>query len=124
MNTSTENTDWIGAWVRDARKHWDRSQEALGEAMSLTKGNISAWENNRHHPGIEQLTKISELTGYPLPDRILNLRNMEQLTFINTEAQQVGLSEQALKIARAFDHLDKPSQRAAVIAQLQAFGVL
>jgi transcriptional regulator with XRE-family HTH domain len=126
MNTFTENTDWIGAWIRDARKHWGRSQEALGEAMALTKGNISAWENNRHSPSIQQLTKISELTGYSLPDRILSRMSLDMKYAVtdHVPTPTATLSPRAIEIAKAFDRLQKPAQRAAVIAQLEAFGVL
>jgi transcriptional regulator with XRE-family HTH domain len=40
------------------------------------------------------------------------------------EAADAGVSYEALEVARAFDKLKKPAQRAAVISQLTAFGVL
>lgn len=60
----------IASWVRAARKHAGMTQEGLGEMLGLTKGNVSAWENKRHDPSINQLLKISQLTGYPLPKEI------------------------------------------------------
>jgi transcriptional regulator with XRE-family HTH domain len=123
MTTPSQNTDWIGAWIREARKHSGRSQEALGDAMSLTKGNISAWENNRHLPSIEQLTRISAITGYPLPDKITKhlSPHTEQLAISSTAAK---VTPKALEIAIAFDRLKTTFERDAVIAQLRAFGVL
>lgn len=121
------NTDWIGAWIREARRHWGKSQETLGEAMSLTKGNISAWENNRHSPSIQQLTKVSELTGYPLPEEILQHfpgSAKLQPPAMQEDVNSNNLSSQALEVARAFDSLENPAQKWAVIMQLRAFGVL
>lgn len=56
----------IKEWVRAARKHKDWTQEQLGDVMGVTKGNVSGWENGRHEPGYSQLTKIAQVTGYPL----------------------------------------------------------
>jgi transcriptional regulator with XRE-family HTH domain len=121
MNAMTENKDWIGAWIRKARTHWGRNQEALGEAVSVTKGNISSWENNRHAPGVQQLTMISQVTGYPLPDQILK--------YMSSNAQQCAidgssLSAQAMQVAQAFDRLADPAQKNAMIAMLRTWGVL
>lgn len=57
----------LNDWVFAARKHAGMTQEALGEKLSVTKANVSAWENARHEPSFGQLQSISELTGYPLP---------------------------------------------------------
>jgi phage repressor protein C with HTH and peptisase S24 domain len=53
-------------WVREARKHKGWTQEQLGDAMGVTKGNVSGWENARHEPGYAQLVKIASVTGYSL----------------------------------------------------------
>jgi transcriptional regulator with XRE-family HTH domain len=60
----------IASWVKQARSHWGQSQEALGDLLGKTKGNISAWEKGRHEPSFKQVIQISEITGYPLPDNI------------------------------------------------------
>lgn len=60
----------IAKWVKTARTHANQSQEALGERMGKTKGNISAWENGRHEPSFKQVLQISSITGYPLPSNI------------------------------------------------------
>lgn len=60
----------IAAWVRQARAHWGQSQEALGDLLGKTKGNVSAWENGRHEPSFKQVLQISAITGYPLPAEI------------------------------------------------------
>lgn len=68
MSNQTKTSKWLGEWVRQARRHWGKSQEALGEALSVTKGNVSAWENGRHAPSYQQILEISRITGYPTRD--------------------------------------------------------
>jgi SOS-response transcriptional repressor LexA len=66
----------IGSWVRDARTHWGGSQEVLAKALDVTKGNVSAWENGRHKPKLEQILAIGQITGYAIPPeaRGLNIK--------------------------------------------------
>lgn len=114
--------------MREARKNSGWSQEALGDAMSITKGNVSAWENNRHQPSIPQLLKISQLTGHPLPSELGNLNRISEdkarQNGAACERIEMGISAKAFQVAKAYDALTNPAQKAAVIAQLEAFGVL
>ncbi|MNX11315.1 Helix-turn-helix domain protein [compost metagenome] len=57
----------IGEWIRAARKAAGINQEQLGESLGVTKGNVSAWENNRHEPSYSQMLKIAERAGWKLP---------------------------------------------------------
>lgn len=57
----------IGDWIRAARKAAGVNQEQLGEALGVTKGNVSAWENNRHEPSYSQMLKIAERAGWQAP---------------------------------------------------------
>jgi transcriptional regulator with XRE-family HTH domain len=120
MTKLTKDNEWIGSWIRDARNHWGRNQEELGKALLTTKANVSAWENNRHSPSIQQLTRISEITGYPLPEQILGR--------LSLEARELGatptLSAQAMEVAAAFDRLSDPTKQTAIVVMLQAWGVL
>lgn len=43
------------------------TQTDLGDALGVTKGNVSAWENGRHEPSYTQMLKIAELTKSSLP---------------------------------------------------------
>jgi phage repressor protein C with HTH and peptisase S24 domain len=58
----------IREWVRAARKRADMTMEQLGEAMGRSKGAISHWETGKYVPSYEQIKRISDLTGYPMPD--------------------------------------------------------
>ncbi|NPT50747.1 helix-turn-helix domain-containing protein [Ralstonia sp. 3N] len=54
-------------WVRTARGLKKLTQAQLGEALGLSKANISAWENGHHEPSWSQMLKIRSLTGMLLP---------------------------------------------------------
>lgn len=68
----------IAAWVRQARKHADLSQEELGAKLAFdlggdrgfTKANVSHWETRKHQPSIQQLLAIAKVTGHLLPPSI------------------------------------------------------
>lgn len=53
----------MNVWVREARKKLGLSQEALGAALGVTKGNVSAWENGRHRPDLQLIGELSRLSG-------------------------------------------------------------
>lgn len=57
----------LSAWVKLARQEKGWTQEDMADALGVTKGNVSAWENSRHEPGWGQILKIAGLTGQPLP---------------------------------------------------------
>jgi SOS-response transcriptional repressor LexA len=60
----------IAQWVKAARTKAGISQEDLAAKLNLTKGNVSAWENRRHKPKLEQILEIHNLTGHSLPEEI------------------------------------------------------
>lgn len=60
-------------WIKEARSKWGKSQEALATALGLTKGNVSAWENGRHKPRLEQIYAISRITGHQLPADVASI---------------------------------------------------
>lgn len=57
----------ISAWIKASRLNADMTQTDLGDALGVTKGNISAWENGRHEPSYSQLLKVAEATKATLP---------------------------------------------------------
>lgn len=57
----------ISAWIKTGRQAAEMTQTELGDALGVTKGNISAWENGRHEPSYSQMLKIAELTRSQLP---------------------------------------------------------
>lgn len=81
----------IATYVRQARKRAGLTQTQLGDALNVTKGNISAWECGRHSPGIEQLGRIAQITGEPIPLTILNLDAGQYLAAPGGGVGSVGL---------------------------------
>lgn len=65
------NLSPLARYIHDARKAADLSQTQLGEAIGVTKGNVSAWENDRHEPSISQLKKIATITRSPIPPDVI-----------------------------------------------------
>lgn len=60
----------LGKWVKDARAKWGRSQEALANEIEVTKGNVWAWEHDKHSPNVGQVIDISLATGFPVPSDV------------------------------------------------------
>ncbi|QKH45702.1 helix-turn-helix transcriptional regulator [Achromobacter denitrificans] len=57
----------ISVWIKASRQSAAMTQTELGDALGVTKGNISAWENGRHEPSYSQMLRIAELTNSRLP---------------------------------------------------------
>ncbi|MEN5162603.1 helix-turn-helix transcriptional regulator [Achromobacter kerstersii] len=57
----------ISTWIKASRQVANLTQTELGDALGVTKGNISAWENGRHEPSYSQMLKIADLTKTLLP---------------------------------------------------------
>jgi transcriptional regulator with XRE-family HTH domain len=106
----------IAQWVMSARAHAGMSQEALGERLGKTKGNISAWEKRRHKPSFKQMAHISAVTGWPLPKEITVRLEGDQET-ANGLIDPDVLSGLVAVLRR----LSLPDQRIA-LAQLADFG--
>ncbi|WP_244940004.1 helix-turn-helix transcriptional regulator [Herbaspirillum seropedicae] len=51
----------IHEWVASARKKAKLTQDQMADALGVTRGNVSAWENNRHEPSLSQLMKIGAI---------------------------------------------------------------
>ncbi len=58
----------IGEWVRAAREAKGWSQTQLGDAIGVSKANVSHWETAKHEPSFGQLLAIRDKTGHPLHD--------------------------------------------------------
>jgi transcriptional regulator with XRE-family HTH domain len=100
----------LSVWVKAARQHGNLTQQALGDALGLSKQNVNAWEKGRHEPGFGQLVKIAQITGLQLPEEALRAGQVDQ-----DPAGQRGGSEYspaAQDIAGAFDALPEDTLQA------------
>lgn len=59
---------YLGSWLRAARESRGWTQDRLGDALGVTKQNVSHWETGKHEPSFEQILRIRDLTGHPLRD--------------------------------------------------------
>ena len=56
----------IGERIAQKRKEQNLSQEALGEALGVSRQSISKWESNNALPEIEKLVALSRIFGVPV----------------------------------------------------------
>lgn len=100
----------IASWVREARISAELSQEALGEKLGKTKGNISAWEKGRHEPSFKQVIQISAITGHLLPAGIVV---KAAKTPAANDADQLDPDE-LIEVIRGFK-VARPDERSAIL---------
>lgn len=75
-------------WIRNSRTKAGLTQTQLGEALGVKKANVSAWETGKHEPGFDQISRISALTGEPIPQRdrdVVGLRRVPLIDFVQAE---------------------------------------
>jgi transcriptional regulator with XRE-family HTH domain len=53
----------IDKWIVAARDAKGLTQGQLADALGVTRGNVSGWENRRHEPSLSQIRKIGTLCG-------------------------------------------------------------
>jgi len=51
----------IAEWIKTSRKQARITQDQLADALGVTRGNVSGWENGRHEPNISQIKRIALL---------------------------------------------------------------
>lgn len=66
----------IGQNIKFLRKKQGLNQTQLGEALGITKGAVSGYENGSSIPGVETLIKIAQLLEISVDDLIF--RNIEK----------------------------------------------
>jgi len=89
-----------GKWVRAALEFKTMTYQSLGEALGVTKGTVSGWVNGHWKPSWDQMIKISEVTGYPLPAQALQpLRNDPVTNQDSPTSQAQPLSDSDLRMS-------------------------
>lgn len=108
----------IPQWVKEARQYARLTQEALGDQLGVTKGNVSGWENGRHQPSFAQLIKISRLTRYSLM-YAEGMDDTELPTSVEEEAAPYRTSSVSLEPILAWEHQqDLPEGEFVMIPRL------
>lgn len=73
----------IEDWVKSARNKANLTQEQLAERLSMTKANISAFENGRTVPSFVHMLKICQICDVSLPINELKSPTEETAVIIN-----------------------------------------
>lgn len=64
--------------IRERRKKTGISQKELSDALGVTQGAVSQWENGTTRPDIDLLPKIAALLNCTV-DELLNDKSQQQL---------------------------------------------
>ncbi|RQS22429.1 helix-turn-helix domain-containing protein [Burkholderia sp. Bp8995] len=97
----------IGQWIKASRTAAGMGQEQLGSALGVTRGNVSAWENNRHEPSLGQVMQIRSVTksAIPLPGLPDGVAPIQNFIAASIGSRRVPLisSVQAGRMTEAID---------------------
>lgn len=92
----------IGKNIKKIRNVKGLSQQSFADLFSLTRGNISSYEESRAEPKIEVIVKIANFFGIPLSDLIEKDLSVNELLHYNTnlviETERLKISQQLIKI--------------------------
>lgn len=83
----------LKSFVRNVRAKLGITQEQLADKLVCTKGNISAWEKGRHQPSYNQLCKMSEMSGIPLPHESRGAEKIKEIIGIDIEKLDIDQVE-------------------------------
>jgi transcriptional regulator with XRE-family HTH domain len=100
------NREDVSQWIKRARASRGWRQEDLGEALGVTKANVSHWETGKHEPSFLQLLRIRDVTGmalvevesagaWPLP----TVRREQITALTDQQRQQLDAGVAALLVA-------------------------
>lgn len=89
---SSSLAEQIGARIRKLRLERQLTQEQLGERAGLDPAELSRYERGKRTPGLENLARIAEALGLPLPALVDASEEHEELSALVAELR--GLPEQ------------------------------
>jgi transcriptional regulator with XRE-family HTH domain len=112
----------IGQRIKASRKEMGISQLELAQKVGLSQPTLSDLENDMSK-GSVKLASIAKALNVR-PYWLETGRGTSSASDSNEPSETTGFSSEALDVAKAFDLIKSPAQKAAVLAQLRAFGVL
>lgn len=113
----------MGERIKALRKEYGMTQLALANALGITKGTVSTWENNSRTPGFETLSKLSDIfqrsieyiMGKP-DDATSPVRDENVMDELALSQVEDDLTEYALKYAR-LDQFGREAVEAIIRAE-------
>jgi len=92
----------IGKNIKKIRNVKGLSQQAFADLFSLTRGNISSYEESRAEPKIDIIVKIANFFGIPITDFIQKELSVNELLHYNTnlviETEKLKITQQLIKV--------------------------
>jgi transcriptional regulator with XRE-family HTH domain len=111
--------------IFESRKAEDRSltQESLAALCGWkTQSAVTQYLNGVVPLNLDALIKFSLALNASITEISPTLS--QRILAVRVSNEDSGISKDAMQVARAYDRLERPAQKAAVTAQLEAFGVL
>jgi len=66
--TDISQVQWsLGELMWKARKDAGLDQQAVADALGVSRALVGHWENDRSEPSYRRIVKFSEITNFPLP---------------------------------------------------------
>ena len=96
----------LGKWIQNERKKRYPSQKKFAEALNVSQGSVSLWENNKTVPSVLTLQAIVQdfnmsLLYTPLDNEILS-ENRETLNFYEFDNEQLVTVEGKVNRLKGF----------------------
>lgn len=108
------NTELIGSNIKRMREERELSQQALADAIPITRPVISHWENGKTEPSSTQLRKIAEIFEVSA-DEILGMDSGKQLVVVVDTSALIKRPNFISELLEKFDQVIVPD---IVIAEL------
>lgn len=113
----------MGERIKALRKEYGMTQLALANALGITKGTVSTWENNSRTPGFETLSKLSDIFQRSIEyimgksdDATSPVRDENVMDELALSQVEDDLTEYALKYAR-LDQFGREAVEAIIRAE-------
>ena len=113
----------MGERIKALRKEYGMTQLALANALGITKGTVSTWENNSRTPGFETLSKLSDIFQRSIEnimgksdDATPPVRDENVMDELALSQVEDDLTEYALKYAR-LDQFGREAVEAIIRAE-------
>lgn len=113
----------MGERIKALRKEYGMTQLALANALGITKGTVSTWENNSRTPGFETLSKLSDIFQRSIEyimgksdDAAPPVRDENMMDELALSQVEDDLTEYALKYAR-LDQFGREAVEAIIRAE-------
>lgn len=113
----------MGERIKALRKEYGMTQLALANALGITKGTVSTWENNSRTPGFETLSKLSDIFQRSIEyimgksdDATPSVRDENVMDELALSQVEDDLTEYVLKYAR-LDQFGREAVEAIIRAE-------